>query len=339
MRKAIDDVIRHDLVAMTFLGVSIDGGVHVKLKPILEKVQAALGFPGQASKHGIYNISCYQGSGHGLHSAGCALDINAPTNPYLMREEGEALLDAELKEVYERIAQFMIGRASVIPVELTQNNSSTGRRDFLYQQLRGESDAMIRYFDLMVDQTRLKVYLDSGQGASNFARVAWPYLAGVSKAGPPDMNDMNQITKQMQKDWVTLTDKPGRLIVPVAPGPFTPPGPPTSPAAPNDPLQTPAQPPLPPNFFDYPMAPSFPGDRPFAKRRDPSKGYLDFDLILVAALTDNGFIWGAIGFGKGGPAAGGSGDVMHFEVTKLGNQILRDAKESVLENTEPSVIA
>ena len=30
---------------------------------------------------------------------------------------------------------------------------------------------------------------------------------------------------------------------------------------------------------------------------------------------------------------------MHFEVTKLGNQILRDAKESVLDNTEPSAIA
>ena len=41
MRKAIDDVIRHDLVAMTS-GVPIDGGVHVKLKPILEKVQAVL---------------------------------------------------------------------------------------------------------------------------------------------------------------------------------------------------------------------------------------------------------------------------------------------------------
>ena len=88
----------------------------------------------------------------------------------------------DLKESYEWISQFVIGRASVIPVELTQNKFSMLMRLSLPAATR-ESDAMIRYFDLMVDQTRLKVYLDSGQGASNFAKVAWPYLAGEQGGG------------------------------------------------------------------------------------------------------------------------------------------------------------
>src|SRR5262249_54379577 len=147
--------------------------------------------------------------------------------------------------------------------------------------------------------------------------------------------DINQVTKQMQMDWVVLTDKAGRPIVPAASGPFTPSSPPLQ--GPSDPLQTPLTPPQfvqNPDPLSYPPAPSLPGDRPFV-HRDPGSGYLDFDLELVLALTDQGFTWGGVEFGRGGPNVGGSGDLMHFELSRLGREILRDAQDSVL----PSAIA
>ncbi len=64
-------------------------------------------------------------------------------------------------------------------------------------------------------------------------------------------------------------------------------------------------------------APSIPAgqDRPFvlkggasAAKRDPKKGFLDIPQPVVEALTAQGLIWGAIGFGPE------SGDVMHFDL-------------------------
>jgi hypothetical protein len=56
---------------------------------------------------------------------------------------------------------------------------------------------------------------------------------------------------------------------------------------------------------DRPFALKSPGD---ALKRDPKKGFLDIPKPVVMALTGQGLIWGAIGFGPE------SGDIMHFDL-------------------------
>jgi hypothetical protein len=67
--------------------------------------------------------------------------------------------------------------------------------------------------------------------------------------------------------------------------------------------------------------PSANGDRPFAPsssggRGDPATGFLNMDKDFVLAMTQAGFAWGAIDFGRA------SGDVQHFDtrLLKFGRQ-------------------
>ncbi len=113
----------------TFLGVRISGGIDREMVAVLRRAEQELNFtPGSRDQHGVYQIGGMDASRvHGLHSWGLAIDVNTPTNPYVMHEAGEAQLDRQLAPVYERIAWFILGRSSVIPRQIQQ--SSGGSRE------------------------------------------------------------------------------------------------------------------------------------------------------------------------------------------------------------------
>jgi hypothetical protein len=297
-----------------FLGISVR--VHKTVSAQLAVVETVLGYAANQQKHGIATIIGKQAQGHGIHSFGCAIDVNYESSPYLMHEAGEKALDATLPAVYNRIAYFVLGRASVIPLDITVFNSTSAHRDAMYTALHEESDAMRKYFGQYMREpgTFLAPYLATANGANNAKKTSWN---GVAPGTVPSTVDA---LKQIQADWVTLSgrsDGPQILLL-------------TSPGGSYSAYQNPCD-----VGMCYPEAVSYPAegthktppDAPFVSKggvvRDPSYGFMNFDHEVVKALCDNGFTWGAIGFGAE------SGDVMHFELTALGNQVREDLRRAV----------
>jgi len=81
------------------------------------------------------------------HSWGFAVDIEAAADLYLLNESGEAELDAQLTQVYDRIATTLLGRPTVITP--STKNSPTRLAGATYDQLADENDAMIAYFSVL----------------------------------------------------------------------------------------------------------------------------------------------------------------------------------------------
>lgn len=324
--QALDRYIQPSLVVTSFLGVTVR--VHQKLVKPLHDAQDSLQYAQNQQKHGIVTLSGYQGPKSGLHSVGCAVDINYETSPFLMHEEGEGALDTMLGEIYERIAQFILGRASVIPLEITHyfNPRDATRRDSLYRSLEEESGAMRTYFGMyMVNpETHLDPYLQSSNGSDRAKKTKWMGVAAGSVPG------WKAALGQIQKDYTTLTGRGSgpQIVIHV-------PGSPNYLAA-TDPCDA---------GMCYPAAPALSQaagasrtpDAPFVDKgnthRDPRYGFMSFDHDVVVALLDQGFTWGAVGFGAGSLTMGGSGDVMHFELSAVGNQVLKDAKAAVSGGT------
>jgi hypothetical protein len=209
-----------------------------------------------------------------------------------------------------------LGRASVIPLDITQFNGSKDRRDALYKSLKEESDAMQKYFNWFMRQpgTYLAPYLASTAGQTTAKMVSWN---GAPAGNVPSVVDA---LKQIQADWVTLTgrsDGPQILLLSSPGGTYT---------QWQDPCGV---------GLCYPQAVSYPveagyktaPDAPFVSKdgvtRDPSTGFMNFDLEIVKALTDHKFTWGAIGMGAE------SGDVMHFDLRDLAAQVKADVKRAV----------
>jgi len=273
---------------------------------------------------GIRRLTAFRAHGAGgLHSSGLALDINAATNPYLMHEANETQLDAELAPVYERIAQFILGRSSVIPSlspPLVRTESRHNRASRLYDVLAEESRAMQRYFRYMLDGVALQQYVTTENG---FRRVCLPttFLSVAStvceytstRRGPLPSSlqhtAINRIRQCIMADWVTLTGSAGPAVVALeeySSGPST--G---------------------GNQLVYPqiLSPSSDSpangaaDRPFDTKagaypeRSPLRGFLDLRKELVLALIDAGLSWGAIDLG---PA---SGDIMHFHLRAVSSSV------------------
>jgi hypothetical protein len=305
---AVEAYIQKLLKVTTFLGLSVQ--VHNDVAKVLKKVEDDLDYVHNQQKHGITSIRGKQEQGHGYHSYGCAIDVNYATAPYLMHEAGEKALDAALTPVYNRIAWFVLGRESVIPLDITKLNGAPSDRDRLFAALKEESDAMRKYFGLYMQDpdTFLGPYLTSSTGSANAKKTAW---AGVPQGTVPSTT---AAFKQMEADWVTLTGRSNGPQVVLK----------------GQPYQNPC------DFgMCYPQATTYAKegnyktapDAPFVNKgnavRDPRNGFMDFDHDVVKALTDNGFTWGAIGFG------GESGDVMHFELSALGAKVGADAKRAV----------
>jgi len=310
--QAVDRYIKQYLVTRPFLGISVT--VHRLVRQELDAVERDLDYGTNQQQHGVTSMRGYQGPNHWLHSVGCAIDFNYETLPYLMREAGEGALDTALVEVYDRIASFLLGRASVIPQEITINAYDKTRREFLFRSLKQESDAMTKYFGLFMKEpdTFLVPYLASSDGQYRAKTTSW------LNTPPASVPNSTNALRQIQQDWVTLTGRNTgpQILLRGESGSIY-----------RNPCDV---------GMCYPAATEYrpepgsdrPPDAPFVGR-DPAKGFLTFDFEVVSALMDHGFTWGAIGFGAGGPKVGGSGDVMHFELTTIGKKVLDDAKRVV----------
>jgi len=156
--KESDDV----LVNGKFLGHAIDGGVSLLVRRRLRKAELSLSreqwdaiapkiltIGGIRPKRGSPDVP---DRGHGW---GDSFDINADRCPYLIGEGPEAELDAELRPVYNRIAELILGRKSVIPRLRERQTTQPEAVRALWHELEAESDAFKRYFSLLNNRNNM----------------------------------------------------------------------------------------------------------------------------------------------------------------------------------------
>jgi hypothetical protein len=303
------------LSVMTFLHKQIC--VHVCFAEKLAGANKLLEQQGlaEASAFGVQRLTGFRSGQTSLHGRGTAIDIDAATNPYLIHEGNETSLDQDLIVVYERIAQFLLGRPSIIPhlgVERRTKETHRASAARLYEMLAQESVAMQRYFVLMKEGPRLRDYIHTLLG-SHRVRLSSTFLAILSKEeriSPPARGAVatsvsnlviDQIRLRMMSDWMTLTGQegPSILALPRAKAELK---------GENIYLQYPQ---VAPPASDNPAKRE--ADRPFDSKggaypeRSPLNGFLTLRKELVLALIDSGLRWGALDFGPT------SGDLMHFD--------------------------
>lgn len=260
----------------------------------------------QASQLGMQRLTGFRAGQQSLHGQGLAIDIDAATNPYVIHERNEDKLDLELTEVYERIAQFLLGRASVLPHLGRGQKQREARRAYaarIYDTLAQESRAMQQYFSFMQQGSRLQQYMRSAVGIQR-ARLPTTFLSVFlmnDVAQTPSNLMFDQVRLRMAADWVILTGYGGPPLVALDPISVR-----------QDTRGT---------YLPYPQIPTLvgadperrEGERPFDAKtraypgRSPLNGFLTLRKELVLALIDVGFRWGAIDFGRS------SGDLMHFD--------------------------
>ena len=269
----------------------------------------------KASTLDIRRISGFRPGQRSLHGQGLAIDINAETNPYLIHEYNETRLDVELASVYERIAQFILGRSSIIPHLGRERRAKETRRAYVarfYDALAQESIAMQRYFEIMLDGKQLRQYIQTTHGAQR-ARSPATFLsvfihqdrsrAQTRSAGSTPVSNatLDQFRFHMMSDWTTLTGYAGPPVQALD----------HTDAALRSRTRYLPYPEIPPPQSDDPAKGEV--DRPFDPEgkayagRSPLKGFLSLRKELVLALVDVGFRWGALDFDRA------SGDVMHFD--------------------------
>ena len=270
----------------------------------------------QASQLGVQRLTGFRQGQTSLHGLGMAIDIDAAANLYLIHERNETKLDEELATVYERIAQFMLGRASIIPHLGEGCQAKEMRRTYiarLYHTLAQESAAMQRYFVLMQDGPRLRDYVHTSLGSQR-ARLASTFLSTLSRedenpprtrdnAAPTALSNMliDRIRLRMMSDWMILRGQAGPAIPALSEADT---------ARPGANVHLPYPPEVSPDSDDPTKGEA---DRPFAAKgnaypgRSPLNGFLTLREELVLALIDAGLRWGAADFGRT------SGDLMHFD--------------------------
>jgi len=268
-----------------------------------------------ASTLGVQRLTGFRYGQTSLHGHGMAIDIDAATNPYLIHEGNETRLDEELAVVYERIAQFLLGRPSVVPHlgaerHIKETHRASAAR--LYDVLAQESVAMQHYFVLMKEGPQLWEYVHTPLG-SHRVRLPSTFLSLLSKeeenpsqerkAAATSISNLtiDQIRLRMMSDWVTLTGQegPSILALPRANAGVTGENvylyyPQVAPPASDNPAKGEADRP-----FDS-KGKAYPG-------RSPLNGFLTLRKELVLALIDSGLRWGALDLGHT------SGDLMHFD--------------------------
>lgn len=316
------------LVVITFLHKQIC--VHVCLGEKLTVANALLEQQGfnQVSQLGVQRLTGFRPGQASLHGQGMALDIDAATNPYIIHERHETKIDEELAMVYERIAQFMLGRSSIIPLLGGERQTKEARHAYvarLYDALSHESVAMQRYFALMEDGKHLQEYVHTIPGAQR-SRLPTTFLSVLSAydlqsiqtpsvSAPLSDALIDQLRLQMMSDWITLTGNVGPPLLSLDHAVASLHSknaylryPPILPPKPDDPATEKADRPFDPKGGTYPG-------------RSPLKGFLTLRKDLVLALIDAGLRWGALDFGRT------SGDIMHFDS--------QDAKCNTSDNSEP----
>jgi len=295
------------LAVVTFLHKKIC--VHACLGEKLAKANTLLEQQGftQASQLGVQQVTGFRYGQTSLHGQGLAIDIDAATNPYLIHERNETKLDEALAVVYERIAQLMLGRASMIPHLGEGHQSKEERHTYvtrIYDTLALENVAMQRYFALMQDGRELREYVSTPLGSQR-VRLPSTFLSVLSRGAAISTSVSNRLVDEirlcMMSDWVTLTGRVGPAIfaLPEAEG-----------VRPEKKIPLYYLAGVPPES-DTPAKGET--DGPFGSKdkvypgRSPLRGFLTFRKELVLALIDSGLRWGAIDFGRA------SGDLMHFD--------------------------
>ncbi|HWB25902.1 MAG TPA: DUF4157 domain-containing protein [Chitinophagaceae bacterium] len=82
-----------------------------------------------------------------MHGWGMAVDFDVLKNPYVLNEASDVTLNKQLPEVYDRIADFMLGKPKSAVNKIKSGRSAFGGKvDNVYDQLKEESDAMQQYF-------------------------------------------------------------------------------------------------------------------------------------------------------------------------------------------------
>lgn len=204
-----DDYKAKGIKSATFLGHSISNGVRPEFKTMLDSAKKSIDAeyakatpPRTPPKdYGINSIGGFRDE-ISPHGAGAAIDIDAAKNPYVMHQSGTSAADKETGPVYKRIAEFILndpidGEQSIIPKLITTGknlpkDATGGRADRLGQywdRLKRESDAMVRYFQLMRDEAALRAYLDGD------------WKTHHPKATPPPYD---QVVKEMWQDYRVL---------------------------------------------------------------------------------------------------------------------------------------
>jgi N-acetylmuramoyl-L-alanine amidase len=289
--KSHDDYVGREIASAKIFGVKLDGeGIRPDFYKKLQRAEDSAKkmispTPVTAADWGITSIRGYRGKELGWHGWGLAIDIDYAKNPYVMHEAGEGDLDKLLTPVYERIAQFVLNRASVIPKTITTGKTKVGE---MYDRLLEESNAMKTYFKAMPDQALIQKELDKHKP---FKTSFWKDVWGIADR-TPSLDDLQEI---MMRDYVTLAGEPGPAV--------------SGKTYPDAKVVLKGT-----KVFD----PKSKVDVPFDDKgklasRKPENGFLTIRKELVLALTAEGLRWGAMDFGPE------SGDVMHFDDAKSGS--------------------
>ncbi|MBC7898443.1 MAG: peptidoglycan-binding protein, partial [Saprospiraceae bacterium] len=273
------DYLSKEVKPAKLFGLTVENGLRDDFYKKLqqgEKEAAKLihpdGSPVSASQWGIKGIrGQMKRTGRSWHPWGAAIDIDYSLNPYIMHESGETAMDALVAPIYRRIALFILKRDSVIPKsgtkdairdisETFKDESKKDRVSRLYDSLSEESDAMEKYFKIMLDTTLLQKEIDKHKP---FGAAFWQDTWGVKDQTP----SLDRVQEIMMLDYVALSGKTGPAIS----GKTYP-----------DPKKV---------FKDIS------GDAPFVGRK-PEDGFLAIRKEIVTAFTNAGLRWGAIDFGN-----------------------------------------
>lgn len=253
-----EDYVQNMLVSGgSVFGLSIPAGhpVHPLFLDRLEAASQKAKAKMADSNFGIRAISG-QDNRPGNHAWGLAVDIDADSNPYILNEAGEQKLDEVMAPIYERIAQALLHRSSVITPAAPGKPS--GLEKATYTQLAEESDAMAAYFSVLSDEDKGVTPPKSDDSSKKAKKAPAPLPARRDLTGhqfdPADLQKLD--VEQVKKDYATL--KGGAPKGTSGDTPFTGGGP--------------------------------------GKFRDPARGFLSIRKEVVEALRGEGLRWGATDF-------------------------------------------
>jgi hypothetical protein len=273
-----EDYVRNVLVgggSVFGRAIPADHPVHPLFLQRLEAASRAAQAVMGSTDFGIGTVSG-QDNRPGNHAWGLAVDMDSNANPYIMNESGESEVDKLTAPVYERIAQTMLHRASVItPASGGAKPVASGLQGAGYLAVAEESDAMVAYFSVLPAPT-----LAAGKKA-----LPAPRKLTSKTFAEEDIKKLD--VAQVQADYDLLM---GRKIVETVDGKSV--------------------------SVDIDAAwrkrTRVGGSFPFSgggsgHDRDPRRGFLTFRQEIVEAVRAQKMRWGATDFDRA------SGDVMHVD--------------------------
>ena len=238
----------------------------------------------------------------GHHSAGAAIDINAPTNPYIVTRNagvpggqagGEHLLAMRMRflSACDRAVRFVSGPLAEADLRPRQPNEAT---ESVWARFKAASDALVLYLSLAVDPR-----------PSSVSRVA------IENAD--EVSDDELLAAIPETERLRLEDALPRLEGVLGSAEFRE-------SHPDWPNSARAQ------YLrivrDYeelriPMVVGTPSATPL-RTRNPARGFLNLRREIVTALCDQGLRWGACDFTIRADGSSRNGAMMHFDLADDG---------------------